>query len=73
MITTFDTQLQVEDQYDSEQDPRGTFKGEPASEDAWAPVQEDSEWDDMGMTPQEQFDILFGYAEERHIEKGRQH
>ena len=35
----------------------GTFCAEPSSEDAW---------DDMGMTPEQQFDILFGYAEERH-------
>jgi hypothetical protein len=36
----------------------GTFCAEPSSEEAW---------DDMGMTPQEQFDVLFGYAEERHM------
>ena len=35
----------------------GTFCAEPSCEDAW---------DDMGMTPEQQFDILFGYAEERH-------
>jgi hypothetical protein len=35
----------------------GTWAGEPANED---------NWDDMGMTPEQQFDILFGYAEERH-------
>jgi len=38
----------------------GTFCAEPSSEEAW-------EWDDMGMTPEQQFDILFGYAEERHM------
>jgi hypothetical protein len=35
----------------------GTFCAEPSSEDAW---------DDTDMTPEQQFDILFGYAEERH-------
>ena len=35
----------------------GTFCAEPSCEDAW---------DDTGMTPEQQFDILFGYAEERH-------
>ena len=35
----------------------GTFCAEPSAEEAW---------DDMGMTPEEQFDVLFGYAEERH-------
>jgi hypothetical protein len=42
----------------------GTFCAEPSSEDGW---------DDMDLTPQEQFDILFGYAEERHIERGARH
>jgi len=43
----------------------GTWKGEPANEDAWAP-EEEVQWDDIEMTPEQQFDILFGYAEERH-------
>ncbi len=74
-MSDYDTQPQVEEQYDSEHDVQnlGTFSAEPASEDAWAPEKEGSEWNDMGLTPQEQFDILFGYAEERHIEKGRRH
>ncbi len=62
MSDDFDTQPQVEEQYDSMQEESlremGTFASEPANEDGW---------DDMGMTSQQQFDILFGYAEERHM------
>ena len=50
MMNKFNTDVQCEEAY-------GTFKGEPASEDGW---------NDNGLTPAEEFDILFGYAEERH-------
>lgn len=59
MISKFDVTPQVEEAY-------GTFKAEPASEDGWP-----TEWrfdmpEDDSISPEEAFDILFGYAEERH-------
>lgn len=58
-MTKFDTDAQCEEAY-------GTFKGEPASEDGWP-----KEWrfdmpEDDSISPEEAFDMLFGYAEERH-------
>ena len=57
-MTKFDTDVQCEEAY-------GTFKGEPASEDGW-PTEWRFDMPPMDLTPAEEFDILFGYAEERH-------
>jgi len=53
MISKFDITPQCEEF-------SGTFCAEPASEDGWSFYTADAD-----MTPAEQFDILFGYAEER--------
>lgn len=70
VMSTFDIQPQVEEHYDSQQEENlremGTAYAEPASEDAWP-----NEWrfdmpQDDDISPEQAFDILFGYAEERH-------
>lgn len=48
----FNTQPQSDEMASEYEAMRGTFAGEPANED--------------NLTPEEEFDILFGYAEERH-------
>lgn len=48
----FNTQPQSDEYATEHEDVRGTFAVEPANED--------------NLTPAQEFDILFGYAEERH-------
>lgn len=59
-MSKFDIDPQCEEVY-------GTFKGEPASEDGWpAEWHEGAAIGEGSLTPEQEFDILFGYAEERH-------
>ena len=48
----FNTQPQSDEYATEHEEVRGTFAAEPANED--------------NLTPEQAFDILFGYAEERH-------
>lgn len=52
----YNTQLQSDEYATEHEEMRGTFAAEPAVEPE----------PDFDMTPEESFDILFGYAEERH-------
>jgi hypothetical protein len=51
-IDTYTTNAHSDDYATEHEEVRGTFAAEPANED--------------NLTPAQEFDILFGYAEERH-------
>ncbi len=53
----YNTQPQSDEYATEREEVRGTFAAEPAVEQEPHP---------LGITPEQEFDILFGYAEERH-------